>query len=369
MKRDLAEKLLSHYLNWEPAKKAEERRLLEALAAYKYDEYQQFKPGRRFVESLALWLRQFKSLAERETAYDFVKDRLVFVSEAEMVHLVQQAFPTVIRPHLMKSAAEQNGMAPYRVKAICESAEYRQLLRRTLFLGLSDGARTDQLRRANPRTLSNEQIWHAYDVSNAKVLDLRSELEKDLGSQVSREKCSFSTVVLLDDFTASGTSYIRREEESTSWSGKIPKVLDRLETTENLGSLVERSDLKVIVLIYVAAAQAVKHIKEMLAEISFSMGEIEFFVLYEIGDEVRLRSPNDDDILSVASDSNYYDNAVDDKHAAVGGTTFQMGYADCRLPVVLSHNTPNNSIYLLWAEEESKINGLFPRVSRHREYE
>ncbi len=369
MKRDLAEKLLSHYLNWGPAKKAEERRLLEALAAYKYDEYQQFKPGRRFVESLALWLRQFKSLTERETAYDFVKGRLIFVSEAEMVHLVQLAFPTIIRPHLMKLVAEENGIAPYRVKAICESQEFRHLLRRTLFLGLSDGARTDQLRRANPRTLSNEQIWHAYDVSEAKVSDLRSELRKDLGSQISEEECSFSTVVLLDDFTASGTSYIRKDDCTSKWSGKIPKVLERLEATENLGSLVARNNLKVIVLIYVASAQAVGHIQEMIREVPFSMGEIDFFVLYEIGEDVQLRSPGDDGILSVASDSHYYDSAVDDKHAAVGGTTYQMGYANCRLPVVLSHNTPNNSIYLLWAEEESRINGLFPRVSRHREYE
>lgn len=369
MKRDLAEKLLSHYLNWEPAKKAQERRLLEALAAYKYDEYQQFKPGRRFVESLALWLRQFKSLTERERAYEFVKTRLVFVSEAEMIHLVQLAFPTIIRPHLMKLAAGQSGMAPYRVKAICESPEYRRLLRRTLFLGLSDGARTDQLRRANPRNLSNEQIWHAYDVSDSKVSELRRELEKDLGSEVSGQDCTFSTVVLLDDFTASGTSYIRREEGASGWYGKIPKVVGRLKAIDNLGGLVEQSNLKVIVLIYVAAAQAVEHINEMIAEMSFPMGEIEFFALYEIGEEVRLRSPVDDGILSVANNSDYYDSTVDDEHAAVGGTTYQMGYADCRLPVVLNHNTPNNSIYLLWAEEESKIHGLFPRVSRHREYE
>jgi len=34
--------------------------------------------------------------------------------------------------------------------------------------------------------------------------------------------------------------------------------------------------------------------------------------------------------------------------------------------VVLSHNTPNNSIYPLWAES-AKLEPLFPRVSRHKE--
>jgi hypothetical protein len=53
------------------------------LARYKYDEYQQYAPGRRFIESLALWLRQLQSEAERRTAYEFVRRRLIFVSTAE----------------------------------------------------------------------------------------------------------------------------------------------------------------------------------------------------------------------------------------------------------------------------------------------
>jgi hypothetical protein len=32
---------------------------LQLLADYKYDSYQRFGPGKRFVESLALWLKQF----------------------------------------------------------------------------------------------------------------------------------------------------------------------------------------------------------------------------------------------------------------------------------------------------------------------
>ena len=369
MKRELAEKLLSHYLQWGPAKKAEERRLLEALAAYKYDEYQQFMPGRRFVESLALWLRQFKTVTERELAYEFVKTRVIFVSEAEMNHLVQLAFPTIIRPHLMKLASAQNSIAAYRVKAICSSPEYRSLLRRTLFLGLSDGARTDQLRRANPHNISNEQIWHAYDVSDPKVADLRAELIKDLGPSVGTENSTFSTIVLLDDFSASGTSYIRRKTETGEWEGKIPKVLRRLKGEDNLGNLVDWPNVRIVVLIYVAATQAVEHIRGMIAEMSVDVAQVEFFVLYEIGHDIKLQSPGDDGILSVAENLKYYDPRADDQNAAVGGTSFQLGYADCRLPVVLAHNTPNNSIYLLWAEEESRVHGLFPRVSRHREYE
>ena len=47
----------------------------------------------------------------------------------------------------------------------------------------------------------------------------------------------------------------------------------------------------------------------------------------------------------------------------------RLGFADGRLPLVLSHNTPNNSIYLIWAEDGHKVLGLFPRVSRHKRFD
>jgi len=50
-----------------------------------------------------------------------------------------------------------------------------------------------------------------------------------------------------------------------------------------------------------------------------------------------------------------------------GGADAVLGFAQCALPVVLSHNTPNNSVYILWGPETMTFSGLFPRVSRHRE--
>jgi hypothetical protein len=66
------------------------------------------------------------------------------------------------------------------------------------------------------------------------------------------------------------------------------------------------------------------------------------------------------------AEERYFDQEADDEHGAVGGTTKRYGYANGRLPVVLAHNTPNNSVYLLWAEDVHAVRGLFPRVSRHR---
>ena len=374
MKRDLAERLLSQILKWETKEKAEERALLEAFAAYKYDEYQQFGPGRRFLESLALWLRQFNSLDERRDAYEFVKKKLVFISDAEINHLVELAFPTFVRPHLMAKTAATMQIDPRRAKAITASMEYRKQLRQTLVLGLSDGARTDRFRRANALVMSNEQIWHAYDISHAKAEDLKQMLREDLATldaktfDDTKSEVRFSTVVLLDDFTASGTSYIR-QNDNESWVGKIPKILQALEDDNDLGALIQSTGVKVIVILYVGAQQAIEYIESRLSQIAFSRGELEFRVVHRLSPSTKLRYPKDAAILDLASKSCYFDPSVNDENAEIGGTSFQLGYAGCQLPVVLSHNTPNNSIYLLWSEDGSDVLGLFPRISRHRKFE
>src|SRR5260370_9527896 len=102
MRDNLAERLLAKVMSWTPEDVSRERPMLQAMAAYKYDEYRQFSPGKRFVESLALWLDQFETLTERQAAYDFVKTRLVFISDAELGHLVSMAYHDFVRPFLLR---------------------------------------------------------------------------------------------------------------------------------------------------------------------------------------------------------------------------------------------------------------------------
>lgn len=370
MRRELAERLLAHIMEWSDSENAEERAYLEDFAAYKYDEYQQFSPGRRFLESLALWLRQFEPGEERRAAYQFVRERLVFISEVEMTRLVELAFPDFVRPHLIAAAAAATGIEGYRVKKIIATTEYRIALRRTLFLGLSDGARTDRFRRANPQEISNEQIWHAYDVSDAKALDMRDKLQQDLktlGIGDDEREARFETVVLLDDFTASGKTYLK--EKGGELSGKIAKIVEQLDSDEALGSLIGEDNITVIVIIYVAAAQAVEHITPLFRKLKFSRGEIEFKIVHELSGDVKISEELDKAFYELIEKEEYFDTAADDEHGAVGGDTVRYGFSNCRLPVVLAHNTPNNSVFLLWAEDILNIHGLFPRVSRHRTFE
>ena len=83
MRDQNAQTLLAKVMNWETEEDVISRvPSLQLLADYKYDHYQRFGPGRRFIESLALWLNQFDP-KDRDTALDLVLGRLIYFSEAE----------------------------------------------------------------------------------------------------------------------------------------------------------------------------------------------------------------------------------------------------------------------------------------------
>ncbi len=216
MRDTLAEKLLVRVMGWERDKVKSEVPLVLAMASYKFDEYQQFFPGMRFVESLARWLRQFDRPEDRDAAYEFVKDRLIFCSSAEMRHFVEMAYPDHIRPLLLRRAATEIKQDWRRVGRVAGSVEFRVLQRRCLFLGLSDGARIDQFRRANP-DLSHEQIWQTHELADERVQELLDKLDEGVSAicGVPVRGTRFSTVVLLDDFSASGRSYYMLKDDGT----------------------------------------------------------------------------------------------------------------------------------------------------------
>lgn len=211
----------------------------------------------RFVESLALWLEQF-TLQERRVAYQFVKERLVFISSAEMAHLVTMAYPDHIHPLLLRLAATERKESPQLVARTASSKEFRCLTAQALFLGLSDGARMDIFRRNNPH-LSHEQILTTYDISPEKATEMREELAKTLKSIPPRREppeaeAHFRTIFLLDDFSASGLSYIRCDEKSQQRKGKIVKLYKQLTGCHSgISDLVKPNDLHICVLLYLAS--------------------------------------------------------------------------------------------------------------------
>src|ERR1035438_6684556 len=183
MRASLAERLLATVMEWSPEDISRERPLIDVLARLKYDEYQQFSPGMRFTESLAYWLSQFRELWERQSAYNFFKSKLIFCSAAEMNHLVSLAYSDHIRPHLLKKIAAEVGFNPWHFPRATSLPEFQVLERQTLYLGLSDGARTDVFRRFNPH-LSHEQVRQSHELAEERVDKLLGKLRKGLAEIV-----------------------------------------------------------------------------------------------------------------------------------------------------------------------------------------
>lgn len=340
---------------------------LQLLGEYKYDYYQQFGPGKRFIESLALWLAQFDP-DDRAAALDLVTTKLVYFSDAEFAHLVQTAYPDVIVPERMRLVAEEQGIPEHRVAAIARHERFEELRLKSLYLGLSDGARTNELRRASHGQINNEQIWHAYELGEDKAGDMLREL-RDLLAKEGRSsaKSRFNLIWLLDDFSGSGNTYIRYDDEARRFKGKLNKVYERLHK----GDLVDTSHYEVYLLLYVATRKAIDHIEYWSERFTSEHGykPLQVRVVCPLERDVALSQDIDPELGRLLLNPKYYDPRSSDKHIAVGGTSSaQLGFAGCALPVVLSHNTPNNSVYILWGPPSSSFVGLFPRVSRHREF-
>ncbi len=368
MKDQLAEELLARVMGWkDPAEFVEHGRPLMAMSAYKYDEYQQFSPGMRFIESLALWLGQFKTSAQRRAALSFVRKRLVFVSAAEMNHLVTISYSDHVRPLLLSKAAAEAGLSRWHIGKVAHSVEFRVRERRCLFLGLSDGSRTDVFRRANPH-LQNDQVRQSHELTTDRSMDLRKELVKDLTRLLGRaptdEEAAFRSVVLLDDFSASGISYIRKKEDG-SYAGKVGKFLGALSAPSNPLSQLFTTKLEVILVLYMGTDTAERGLLQGLSNLCDpSDYDANLIIIQRFPESQRVirgAIPEFDALID-----GHYDDTNETSSTSLGGTDLKYGFAGGALPLILGHNTPNNSIGLLWAEGPNMV-PLFPRVTRHKD--
>lgn len=362
MKDANAVEILSRVLSWDADEYSKNLPYLQLLAGYKYDGYQRFEPGRRFIESLSLWLNQFAP-EHRNAALLLVRDHLVFVSDDEMRHLVRMSYPDIVVQERIRAVAEEQGIPRFRVASATSHPRFKELQIKSLYLGLSDGAHTNELRRAAAGSISNEQIWQAYELGDEKAGSMLAELEKSLKKAgMPSDAPAFSVVWLVDDFSGSGMSYIRFDNEQKKFKGKIAKVFKQLVDNR----IVDPGYYEIHLLLYVATRQAVDHIEYWAERFTAHHGykPLQLRVVHVIEKSASLRQ--DPTIMGLVNVTSYFDAAVDDEHMAVGGSSARYGFAGCALPLVLAHNTPNNSVYLLWGPDDTEFFGLFPRVSRHR---
>src|SRR5262245_31442620 len=127
MKDINAQELLATVMGWTEQDVVQQHvPILQLLADYKYNNYKRYSTGKRFIESLALWLEQFAE-DDRAPALELVQRRLIFISEHEIAHLVTLAYPDVIVQERLRLVAQENDIAQYKVGQLIQHPRFEQL--------------------------------------------------------------------------------------------------------------------------------------------------------------------------------------------------------------------------------------------------
>jgi len=367
VKQELARRYLSQLMGWDAPRALQEFAWLDLISRLKYDSYRGYFAGARFVESLLDWLQQFEDASEREVAYKFVRERLVFVGSSELQHLVELFYPETVRELIARAITKQACVPEYLIWSREElTAEYRQLLRQALFLGISDGARLDTLRRVNVGIIRNEQVVPTIEFDEARWASLTRELRKSLG----KDDAKFRFIFLVDDFTGSGLTFLRRDADG-EWTGKLVRFWDSVKKRIKDCSVAE--DFQLVVHHYLASAEAERQIPKREKEAANERGADWYpSVTFSFGATLPESLPvtREGDVNFVKILDNHYNPLIMTASMKVGGEDGRLGFAGCGLPLVLEHNTPNNTVAILWAEAEKmdehpEMRPLFRRRQRH----
>jgi hypothetical protein len=418
MKRELALQLLRNILPdppWDEDRFQATFSELGILADIKYNHYEMYQPGRLFFENLYAWLSKF-SEPERTEALEFITKHLIFISREEFQQLTQVLYHDKIRQSQLDITAEITSIERFKVKELSEHETMARIERASLYVAMSDGARIDYFRRQN-LSISNEQVLPTYFASATKIKGVINELQKEQG-----ENAKFKCLYLIDDFSASGRTLLRetitekvqgninleipknlqsrisfdlekleiefsyrgyeltdieRQEiislsDSDYYQQTISKILDRNEKrdTKLKGSLIRllendlsdclSDNVKIFLCPLLITEYALNRLTELIKKIDKApLNTIRILPSAIIPGNIRINAGS----LMFGSISElcekYYDPNLEDEHTG----NVKYGYDNCGLPVVLHHNTPNNSIYLLWARKWQ--HPLFVRYERH----
>lgn len=196
--------------------------------------------------------------------------------------------------------------------------------------------------------------------------ELLDDLRKDIGDPQAR----FAFVYLIDDFVGSGTTLLRKKDDG-KWTGKLFRFWD--DNKERFKTHFE-DDWALCVHHYLATERAAKAVVEKNREIETERGKDGWFkkVQFSFGAELPGDLPLSKDTHGAFLEltDRYYNSSIETRHTKVAGTDAKLGFGQCALPLVLEHNTPNNSIALLWADTDGDngkhaMRPLFRRRQRH----
>lgn len=367
MKETLAKRLVADLMGWKLERATSEFAWLDLMVNYKFDSYQQYGPGHRFYVHLLRWLSQY-DMVDREHIWKLLREQLVYISQDEMHHLVSLTGP-VIEREMRAAIAKRLRLPVYRVDDDPDaSRRLTEMQYRTLYVGVSDGARIDVFRRYNEGTVNNEQVVAMIEISASKQAKLKEKLQERLDAINSTAPATFEWVCLIDDFTASGTTSIR-DEGNGKWGGKVQRFIEEVNKTRNEAPLIT-DDAHIQVHHYLASQAASINVSDLLERFQALLPGIRFIpsFSYVLPKDVVVAAATHPDLASLLE--RRYDPGIETTHTG----RVALGYKQCGLPLVLDHNTPNNSVATLWArsdpkaekyDEDNRMSPLFPRRQRH----
>jgi len=335
--------------------KLDNLKCLAFMAEYKYDHYEMFQPGGRFFDHFGEWLKQF-NVEDRKVAIEMLCDRLVFVSQREMQELAHYLYYNVIVPELFKLIIKKENLPPYAFRVAFDQY-FKPYLRKTLFMGLSDSARIDYFRRHHIE-LSQDQVIPFYRSKH-------DEYTEKLRKETKDPKAEFQRVILVDDFTASGYTLLHKDKDG-KLDGSLMRVLDLHK------DIIGSADL-ILIAYYIASRQTIDHINSLIAEVPEYAGKTQFVeaMCLELKNTVKQQDgepPLNDKIRKLCE--NYYNVTFENINTLKGGNIL-YGFGGSGLTLSMHSNTPNNSIYILWldqdeTEDKTPFYPLFRRIDRHR---
>jgi len=332
---------------------------LEFMARYKYDHYETFVPGRRFLEHLFIWLKQFAP-EDRECAMRFVRERLIFISQREMQDLARFLYYDLIVPEILEWIIEHNELKPFQYTKAFERY-FQSYLRRCLFIGLSDGAKIDFFRRHNIE-LSQEQVLPYYRTKDEEYV---SRLRDDTDDP----EADFWAVFLVDEFTGSGYTLMHEEHEQDADQKRLVGSLERVYKHHK--SIIDKADI-VYLCHYIATANAHSAARRRAEEFPGYRGKFKTMAALTLRPQLGITPETvrtNQSVLDIyLMCEKYFHSDYDTPNRKKGGG-IKFGYGRQGLPLVLYSNTPNNSLFFIWLEAPQAaqpFHALFKRIDRHR---
>lgn len=378
MRFNLAKQFLVQLMDWDDIEATKRLQEMDLMSDIKYDSYDQFMPGIKFVGNFYLWLSQFENMEERKLMYEFVKKYIIYINSTQISHLIDLLYNTKVIPLIRKKVVEdykQKGVKvnKYNNRLLDNSAEFKTHKRKTLFIGLSDGSHIDIIRRNS--YLDNDQVLTNYYPDDNKVKGLADELaaSEDLQNDANKQ---FESIVLIDDFTASGSSFIRKKEDGT-FGGKLPTFFTALNSNDKFKKLLA-DNYEIHLNFLIATENALTYIKDLLEQYrqQHSGPKVNVDCVQKLYEDAKFTSHQEEDakaMLDIIKRKPYINEPqlteAYKKSYSEGDDNYHLGYKQCALTVVLNHNTPNNSLPIIWQpkrEDENKpLYPLFYRITRH----